>query len=403
MSKGILTKTLKILLICFCIIIISNLLIHKNKCQWDLYRYYVCAKAYESGVNPYNSIAVSQMANSPVITFTNPPIVLFIFRIFTKLDFNLLYYSYLILKCLLLIGLIYLWRNTFLNKQVGVMFYFLCLLGFNAAIYLDLVAGNITILEQCMIWLAFSYYLKHKFLRFCVLIIAASIFKIQPIFFLFLLLFAQDKNKYKFLFISLTAFTAVLLMQYMYDPQLFFNFITGFAAYIGVERGMINPSTSAFLRDLVDYFLKIKDRNLQNIISTLAYLIVIIPIIFISVLAYMRIKVANIKNKEKLAIFFSCSIYAVVANYFKDYSYILLILPTYFIIKTNRVTPKGLLLFIAGIYPAYVTFPGMSTIARLFWSYYPLFVAYLVWYLYLTELRSPIEESSYVSNKEIPV
>ncbi len=386
MKKGI-NRILGILLICYFIISIASILTCKDVYQWDLYRYYECAKAYEAGINPYDSTAVSQMANKDVIVFTNPPVVLFIARIFTKIDYNFLFNSYLILKCLLLIGLIFLWRNAFLNKQVDMMFYFLCLFGFNAAIYLDLRAGNINIFEQCLIWLAFSYYLKHRFIPFCVLIITASIFKIQPLIFIFLLLFAQDRIKYRLLFISLTVFTIILLMQYMYDPRLFSHFIAGFLAGAGVERGMINPSTSALLRDMVDFFLKIKDQNLQNIISTLAYFIFIIPIIFVSLSAYARIKSANIENKERLAIFFSCPLYAVIANYFKDWSYILLILPTYFIIKTTRISPKGLLLFIASLSALHVTLPMASVVSHFLWNYYPLFVAYFVWYLYLNELR----------------
>ncbi|MDP2941269.1 MAG: glycosyltransferase family 87 protein [Candidatus Omnitrophota bacterium] len=328
------------------------------------------------------------MAHRRVISFTNPPIVLFIFRPFAKVDYSLLFNVYLILKCVLLTGLIYIWRNVFLNKQAGLMFYVLCVFGFNAAIYLDLRAGNINMFEQCLLWLAFFYYLKHKLIRFCVLLITASIFKLQPMLFIFLLLFAQDKNKYKLLLLSLAVFIAILLMQYLYDPRLFSHFIAGFVAFSGLERGIINPSTSALLRDLVDLLLKIKDRNLLNVVSTIAYGIAIIPIIVISLLALARLKSADIKDKEKWAVLFSCSLYAVVANYFKDWSYILLIVPAYFIIKTTRISPKGLLLFIACLCVINVHLPGAAAVNNLFWNYYPLFVAYLVWYLYLNELRT---------------
>lgn len=386
MKKALLNRVLGVVIISYCAFVIINISAHKDLYQWDLYRYYACAKAYQAGINPYDAAAVSEMVKRPVITFTNPPIVLFISQIFTKIDFNFIFYLYLILKCLLLTGLIYLWRNTFLNKEVDIIFYLLCLLGFNATIYLDLRAGNITILEQCMLWLAFFYYLKGKFLPFCIFIITAAIFKIQPILFLFLLLLAKDTRRYKFLVGSLVVFAAIILMQYIFDPWLFSNFITGFNNFSGLERGIINPSISAFLRDLVDIFLKIQDPVSRNIVSTLLYFIVIIPIILMSRLAYIRIKSARIEDKDKWVIFFSCSTYSLIANYFKDYSYILLILPAYFLIKNTRISPKGLLLFIA-IISAQGPLPGEGSVFNLFWNYYPLFVAYFLWCLYVYEMR----------------
>ena len=386
MKKSLLNRILGILLILYCAVIIRDIFVDKEEYQWDLYKYYACAKAYQAGVNPYDARAVSQVVQNKVISLANPPIILFVAQFFTEMDFNLIFDFFLTLKCLLIILLIYFWRNAFLDKQVDITFYLLCLFGFNSAIYLDLRAGNITIFVQCVIWLAFFYYTRHKFFRFSILIIAASIFKLQPILFIFLLLFIENKSKYQLLFGSLTVFSVLIFMQYIYDPQLFFRFVAGLINLSGVEREIVNPSTSAFLRDLIDIFLRIENQSLHNIISALLYLVVITPVIFISGLAYRRIKSIKIKDREKWIVFFGCFVYAVVANYFKDYSYVLLILPTYFIIKNTRLSPKGLLLFIAVIF-ATGYLPGERPILDLFWGYHPLFLAYFLWYLYMYEMR----------------
>lgn len=378
----------------YCVIAIINILSHKGIYQWDFYGYYQCAKAYGNGINPYDTKAVSQIAKSLICPFVYPPITLFFFQIFTKLDYNLAFNLYIIIKCILMIGLIYLWRNTFLHKQVDLIFYLLCLFAFNATIYLDLSSGNISILEQFMIWLAFSYYLKRKFIYFCILIVLAAVFKIQPILFIFLLFFVENKSKYKLLIGSFMAFGIILLIQFISSPYLFSNFITNVANTVK-EGGINNPSTFAFIRDLFKVLLGISNNILLDRISLLFHLVIVVAIIFISRSAYIHLKSVKVEDKEKWAIFLACLIYNLINIRFKDYSYILLILPTYFIIKTTSIRAKGLLLFIASISAPNVTLPGSYFVFNILWNYYPLFVAYLIWSLYLYEI-------SYLYTKRLP-
>ena len=386
MNRVLLKRVACALLLAYAAAAVVYIAVHKQY-QRDLYRYYSCAKAYEAGINPYDAEAVSQAAQNPVITFTNPPVVLFIWRALSGLDYNLLFYLYLAFKVTLLAALVVLWRNGFLGARAGPGFYILCALGFNSALYLDLLAGNITIPEQCLIWLAFFYYIKHKLPYFCAFIIAASLFKIQPIVFLGLLLFTGEDRKYRLLAGSLAVFAGIIALQYIADPALFARFVAGFNGYAGVERGIINPSVSALLRDMVDLFLKAQGPALRNAVSTSLYFIVIAPVVFVSVKVLARINSAKIEDRQTWTVLFGCTVYAVAANYFKDYSYILLLLPAYVVIKKTRISPRGLLLFIMCISAANVTFPGARALARVVWNYYPLCLAYLVWGLYLRELR----------------
>ena len=387
MRNNLLTKLLGFSLVLYCAIIIMGFISRPNIYQGDFYGYYHCAKAYGLGLNPYDA-KITEIAIFP---YVYTPFSLYFFQIFTQLNYDLAFLFFLILKLILVAGLIYLWRNKFLDKKADLFFYLFCLLAFNSTFYLDLKAGNVSLIEQSMIWLAFFCYLRRKLFYFCALIMAAAIFKIQPIFFLFLLLFSDEKNKYQYLAGSLAAFGIILLLQFILSPELFSCFIAN-AIHTTHERGIINPSTFSLIRDLCQQTLRISNVSLLNKIALAIHFVVACTILYVSRSAFARIKSLKDEDKNKWIIFLACLCYALINVRFKDYSYILLILPTYFIIKTVRINSAGLLLFIASISAANVTLPGAPVVAQFFWNYYPLFVAYLVWGLYLNELRYKIEK-----------
>ncbi|MBW2171701.1 MAG: hypothetical protein JRF69_06935 [Deltaproteobacteria bacterium] len=85
-------------------------------------------------------------------------------------------------------------------------------------------------------------------------------------------------------------------------------------------------------------------------------------------------------------VFFACLTYALISPRFKDYSYILLILPTYYLFKRighKRFYPYILILFCFVI-------PGLTKEVNLFSliGYYPLAMAYGVWTIYLYYILS---------------
>lgn len=383
--KKLLSKILIALLVLYSAGLIIDISNHKDS-QWDFNGYYYCAKAYEAGLNPYDTNAVYQITHRPSFPYVYPPITLFFFKIFTILDYNSAFYAYLALKCILMSGIIFIWRNVFLNKETGLLFYLLCLLSLNTPIYHDLLSGNISMFEQFLIWLGLVYYLNSKYTLFCIAIIAASIFKIQPIFFLFLLLFIEDKNKYKYLIGSFTAFGMILLATYLLEPHLFSNFIAN-ALNSAKEQGMLNPSTFSFARDLLQLLSKITGAAVFGKAYLIFYLIIITVIIYASRLAYISITNLKIQDKKKWIIFLMCFVYALICPRFKDYSYMILIVPAYFIIKRVSFKPY-VLLFIFIILPTsyYVSLPVFTDISRFLWDYSPLIVSYCLWGLYLREM-----------------
>jgi hypothetical protein len=115
-------------------------------------------------------------------------------------------------------------------------------------------------------------------------------------------------------------------------------------------------------------------------------------VILLSYKAHIRLKAAKVENRQVLQVFLVCLVYALIHPRFKDYAYILLIVPAFHIIMNNRFTKANPFVFFLAvlIYPPFVV-PGTEIVFMFFWKYYPLMVAYVIWGMYLSEIFSTVE------------
>ncbi len=390
MSKEWLKKSIIVLLFLYCVSLVVHISTHSDQLQWDFEVYYYAAKAYAAGLNPYDVKTVSEVAQSPRIwrlklRFVYPLITLLFFRLFLLVDYNTAFYLFLALKCILLVGLIFLWRKEFLKGEKDLLFYFFCLLAFNGAIYLDMRAGNISILEQFLIWLAFYFFLRRRVLLFCLFILIAAVFKITPILFLFLLWFSKEKKKYIYSLGSFILFGAILLMPYITTPHLFADFVDNAHGLSGY--GMKNPSTLTLIRHLLHLLANKTGIVMTPKIELAVFFAIIAAIVFVSWRACMVLRSVEVKDKGRIILFFACLVYALSVPRFKDYSYILLIVPTYFILKkANYMGAFPFLFVLATLSSRHIMLPGLGAIFGTLWEYYPLVIAYCVWILYLYDI-----------------
>ncbi|MBN1221886.1 MAG: DUF2029 domain-containing protein [Candidatus Aminicenantes bacterium] len=372
-----------------------NILIQKEKNQWDFQTYYYAAKAHSAGLNPYVLDSLSQAAHKKIrLRFLYPPVTLWFFRLFALLDYSTAYAVYFLLKCLLLFGLVFLWVRVFLGSLCDWLFYFFLLFAFNSAVYVDMVAGNISILEQFLIWLAFFYFLRKKPLPFCLLILLAAFFKTTPVLFLALLIFLPGKKKFAYMVGALTVIGGINLFFYMTQPL--------FSTYIHYARrkgpGIFSHSTLGFFQDL---FGLLKEREILSLplsLSGLIYYITIAAVLCVTFLTLKRARFGKGLEDHRILIFLACVVYSLILPRFKDYSYVLLIVPTYYVIKKHASSGTAVLLFLIFILstPLHVNLPGLDAFFTLFWGYYPLVIAYAVWFMCLHILAS----SKSVSSKE---
>jgi hypothetical protein len=355
--------------------------------QWDFRTHRMAGEIFAAGSDPYDPRILFPEAQTTFL-YNYPPVTLYFYNFFAQFDYKTAFHIFLIAKCILLIGLIYFWKREFLKTNANALFGLFCLLAFNSAVYRDLIAGNINLLEQVFLWLAFFLYLKRRLILFCTFCLLAASFKMTPAFFLVLLLVADDKKKYQYFVCSGLAFFAYLFVQYIIVPDMFTNGIRNAFAVVS-ERGNIVPSTFTLLSDIFKWLSKNVGVTIPQAIPYTITLIFAAAVIFFTYKAYIRLNNLKVKNRQMVEVFLFCLVYALIHPRFKDYAYILLIVPAFYIIVNNRFTKANsfIFFFAALVYPPFII-PGTEIVFTFFWKYYPLMVAYAIWGMYLYEIYS---------------
>jgi hypothetical protein len=282
--------------------------------------------------------------------------------------------------------LIYLWRNGFLKKEAEVLFYFFCLVAFSGTILIDLRSGNTNLIEQFFLWVGFLFYLKRRSMLFCIFVLLAASFKLAPAFFLILLLFSEDRKKYLYFFGSVCVVLGYMAVQYIAMPQLFVNFLHNALNVFNEPGGQICPSTSYLIRDLVLPLGSISFPLPWPLPGKLLFFFVLVAlaaaiVVSVSLKALLRLRKLNTEDSRRMLLFFVCLIYALIHPRFKDYYYILLIVPVYFIIRRPRFEKFYPFLFVIAIFSS-VCLPFLNEVTFITEQYYSLLIAYGAWGLY---------------------
>lgn len=354
--------------------------------HWDFRIYYSAAEAYINGANPYD-VSIG-------LEYRYPPYTLWFFVPFTLFDINMASGLYFIFQCILLFTVIYLWIKGILKKEIDLLFFPFCLFAYNFALLTDILAGNIVLLEQILIWLAFYYFMKKgRLMLFCLFIILAATFKIQPILFLILLLFSKDEKRYMYLFGSVAVFGAIHLVSYLSNPTLLTSWIENGLMGLDWQTGIINPSTFALVQDILEFSANKTGLSVPQIVPWVIFSAIVVAVVLISWRSIVKLRTVEIVDNKKILIFLACLVYVLIDPRLKDYSFILLLVPTYYIIRSVSYMKLGVVLLysqvifmiIFSLYGERMPHPG--SIASLV-GYYPLIVAYLVWGLYLYWIRS---------------
>ncbi len=220
--------------------------------QWDFKTYYYAAVAHERGLDAYDTDVMEQIAGSPIkLSYVYPPLTLWFFRLFAVFEFKTAYFVFLILKLVLLIALLLLWRKNLFQGEDDLLFLWFMTLAYASTVYWDFVAGNIGIFEQTLFWIAMIALLRRQMLLFTLAIVAISFFKLTFIVFLVLPLLWRQKDAIKYAAAGFAAFGGYLLANYLIAEREFKLFLS----VLGVidERGeAYNHSLLAMIRDLFD-------------------------------------------------------------------------------------------------------------------------------------------------------
>jgi len=366
--------------------------LHSDQFQWDFKAYYYAGHAYEKGLNPYLHASIAEVAGEELGYFyAYSPATLPWLRVLTLVDFQTAYFLYLFCKLLALGGLLYLWTVKFMSSEVDPIFYLLCLFGFGGSIYVDLVSGNISLFEQLGLWIAFYAFLQKKRILFCLFIVLTSLFKLTPIIFLVLLVFTEERDRFRYLILSGASFIVIQGLSYLQQPIFFEHFLS--IGWKLDERGLRNPSVLALLRDGFEF---LEQRNIitSPILPFSLYLVFIVVIVLVTWLVLKRVK-----NDKKLILFTLCLSYALIMPRFKDYTYVLLLLPTYWLVKNVIRVPSFqqwiILLMLSRNLP--VPFGLSEPISALIWDYYSLLIIFVIWALASSAIYKNVTSRDHVA------
>ncbi len=376
-----------VLLLVYFLTLVLHISANFDQYQWDFRTHRKAGEIFASGLDPYDSSILFPQAQTSFL-YNYPPVTLYFYRFFALFDYKSAFHIFLIAKCILLIGLIYFWKREFIKTSSYALFCLFCFFAFNGAVYRDLIAGNINLVEQILLWLAFFFYIKHRLILFCMFCLLAASFKMTPTFFLVLLLLADDKKKYQYFVCSGFAFFAYLLVQYIIVPDMFTSAIRNAFAVVS-ERGTVVPSTFTLLSDVFQWLSENAGLAIPPAIQIVILAVFVAAVVLLTYKAHARLKSAKMENRQMLEVFLVCLVYALIHPRFKDYAYILLIVPAYYIIVSNRFTKANPFVFFLAIlvYPPFII-PGTEIIFMFFWKYYALIVAYVIWGMYLYEIFS---------------
>jgi hypothetical protein len=152
------------------------------------------------------------------------------------------------------------------------------------------------------------------------------------------------------------------------------------------EPGAVGPTTHKLIQDLLQLLSNLTGTDVTLSTWPLTAGITLL-VIWLSAIAYFILKQRSPELQAKQVLFLVCLVYALIHPRFKDYAYLLLVVPSYYIIKNAwhlRVFP---LLFILAILASpQWPLPLLGTLSVVLWKYYPLIFAFGVWGIYLHEI-----------------
>jgi hypothetical protein len=151
---------------------------------WDLETYVLAARAAQAGLDPSSPASLEVIAGRAVgMQFLYPSVTLPLFFPLAQLPIPAATVVWLAVKLVALLVLFQIWRGL-LPKVPLVILAPAAGLAFNASIVWDLRAGNVTAVQDLLIWLGLAAYVRGQRAIGAGGIVASALFKIVPATFL---------------------------------------------------------------------------------------------------------------------------------------------------------------------------------------------------------------------------
>lgn len=215
-------------------------------------------------------------------------------------------------------------------------------------------------------------------------------FKLTSVAFLLLLLFSEEKKKYIYFFGSGILFAAVQIISWLTSP--WFNDFVRSIGFNFEERGWNNPTTFALTRDFFDLVQQKTGVAVPDNARIAVFGLLAAAIVFLTLRAFLILRSRMTEEKSKILIYLGCLSFAMLSPRFKDYAYILLIVPAFYALKRFSTDKGRIFLFVLFCLSTSKTanLPPFIQGYNLVWEYYSLLLAFGLWALYLNQIRRSV-------------
>ena len=353
--------------------------------QWDFHMFYSAANLLAAGKSPYTPLHphAGLIGNS---IFQFPPLTIYLFQWTTLLSLASAKLVWLGLKLVALALFVRLWHKDFEPLDVLWPVALFSALAFNATVPRDLVTGNISIFEQLGIWFAFSLLLRERPYAAALVLACVAQCKLLPASLIALIPLVRPQDGWKPFLVGCAAFVGILSLNQIFSPELTHNYLSLFSGHYERmdERGINNPSSLALLRDIIDLTSIFPGLPYNRTAGTFAYIAYLAALILLLIRAMWSERAKILRAEPRLLIYFGCALYTIAMPRMKDYSYMLMLIPTWFVIRDigKRGPAPGYFLFVVGLLvgcqPQQSYVPGMSVLIYLVQGYLPLLTAAIV-------------------------
>ncbi|NDC83210.1 DUF2029 domain-containing protein [bacterium] len=343
----------------------------------DFISYYFGTLAISKGVNGYSADAVSHLFGQPLqshLRFVYPPQMSWIFRPFTWISYPSARTAFITVKVILALGFLWMGISQF-KPTNGNLFLMglIALFGFHGTIGIDIASGNIGILEALLFWGGIALLLKNKPVWAGAAIALGASFKLTPIVLLLPFLIFKQPSYRRMSLSGLAVFIFIQLVGYLSYPSLFREFITSTSPLD--SSGFVNPSSLAFIRFSLAPRLAALSGGSIFIIERLIYLSwVAICGIGLTILVKFRKRISTMEFLSGLVL-----IYAMAMPRFKDYTFVLLIIPAWWIVSQIETT--------------WLRWGMVALICMSLWPYHHLMMIILMVYIILHRVSTASYQS----------
>jgi hypothetical protein len=353
--------------------------------QWDFRVYYHAAQAWRAGLNPYDPAVLPATLASEGLKFSYPPFALALFAPITALPIDRAAMLFLAVKVAALCWIVQLWSRLLRTSVIDPLWVLVLVFAYSSTIFVDFAAGSITTFEQCLLWLGFCALLRARYWTFVAAVVAASLLRIAPIVLLAVCLAIPDRRRLRFVFAGGAVFVAVFLATYAASPGLTTAFAESVTRNVG-ERGHVNPALLPLVTDALAVLGTRFAVATGSSAELLVYFLIAASIVAATTFAARRAAASTAPHRLEVVLYLLLLAYALVMPRFKNYHYMLLIVPTFYIATRSTRLREAVPLLVLACLPIFSWITSEQNL-RLLAEYSQWLIALGAWGLFLYEIN----------------